>query len=85
MYTKEQIQGIRDHIRNGDVAGNAYSDMGIWRFCDEVVMDRTLPIDVRLEASRKVDEIMGEEVEEWKTMTDEDRVEAHRQILVENY
>jgi len=51
------------------IVGNAHSDREISETCHDIIMDESRPMSERILGCRKLDEIMGEVVEE---VTEED-------------
>lgn len=68
---------ITDH----PVHGNYFEDAELWTACDRIIQDDSIPLELRVAASKKVDEIVGETCPDWETLPDAERVAKHKQVL----
>lgn len=72
-----------EEIEAADIAGYyGPNDSSLWAEMDRLILDETQPFALRVAASKKVDDIIGDD--SFKTLSDETRVHEHMQCLLEN-
>ena len=60
------------------------NDSSLWAEMDRLIMDESQPFELRVAASKKVDDICGD-YDSFANMSDSERLEAHVQCLKEVY
>jgi len=59
VFWQPHIDIIR--MRNLEVIGNAHDDKALWEHCHNVAANEELPMNIRLEALKKMNELTGED------------------------